>query len=64
MASKKVTIELTEAQARSFLWAIDSLDLLYGNPNDVDGGVYREFNQAMRNLEQAIQAATRIAYRL
>lgn len=62
MARKKLVVEMSEAQVRSLLWAIDSLDLLYGNPNDVDEQTYREGKQAFRNLAPIEQAMAKFVY--
>lgn len=60
--SKKLSVELSEAQARSLLWAIESLESLYCNPNDVDSDTLREGKQAMRNLAKVEHDATMFLY--
>jgi hypothetical protein len=59
--SKKITLELTPAQARSLIWAINSFEMAY---ETYDGGpeLKRDFNRAMRNLDKSYTEICQFVY--
>lgn len=54
--SKKISIELSEAQCRSLVWAINIFEASYGGIEE-DPEFIRDVNRALRNLNPVYDLA-------